>query len=77
VAYRYQDQILNEFPDNINILKDCEPVYIEMPGWEQDITGITCFEDLPANTQAYIHKIEEILPVKEIFARIIREVDEI
>lgn len=65
VAYRYQGQILNEFPDNINILKHCEPVYIEMPGWEQDITDITCFEDLPANTQAYIRKIEEISGVQK------------
>lgn len=65
VAYRYRGKLLYEFPDNAGILKDCEPEYIEMPGWQQDISGITCYDDLPVNTKAYIRKIEELSGVKQ------------
>ncbi|MGI5920376.1 MAG: adenylosuccinate synthase [Syntrophomonadaceae bacterium] len=65
VAYRYRGQLLYEFPDRVGVLQQCEPEYIEMPGWQQDTTGITCYEDLPANTKAYINKIEELTGVKK------------
>ena len=32
-----------------------------MPGWKTDITGVRKFEDLPANAQNYVLKIEELL----------------
>jgi len=65
VAYRYKGELLYEFPDNLGVLKECVPEYIEMPGWQQDISGIERYEDLPANTQAYIAKIEELSGVKQ------------
>jgi adenylosuccinate synthase len=65
VAYRYRGELLYEFPDNVGILEECEPEYIEMPGWQQDTTGITCYDNLPVNTKAYISKIEELSGVKK------------
>ncbi|MEN6462721.1 MAG: adenylosuccinate synthase [Syntrophomonas sp.] len=65
VAYRYRGELLYEFPDNVGILEECEPEYIEMPGWQQDTTGITAYDDLPVNTRAYINKIEELSGVKQ------------
>ncbi len=65
VAYRYDGQLLEEFPENLAILGKCEPVYIEVPGWQQDITGVTSYEELPANAKAYIEKIEELTGVKQ------------
>jgi adenylosuccinate synthase len=64
VAYRYQGELLYEFPDNIHVLQDCVPEYIEMPGWNQDISQITEYGDLPIEAQAYIAKIEELSGVK-------------
>lgn len=64
VAYRYKGELLHEFPENINILEECVPEYIEMPGWREDITNITKYEDLPANTRDYIAKIEELCGVE-------------
>ena len=35
-----------------------------MPGWNEDITGIRNFFDLPKAAQNYINKIEELIGVK-------------
>ncbi|MCL4315658.1 MAG: adenylosuccinate synthase [Gammaproteobacteria bacterium] len=39
---------------------DCEPIYVEMPGWQESTIGITDYKKLPANARAYIKRIEEI-----------------
>ena len=35
-----------------------------MPGWQEDISGVTKYEDLPKNAQAYLERISEICGVK-------------
>ncbi|HWQ76745.1 MAG TPA: adenylosuccinate synthase [Syntrophomonas sp.] len=65
VAYRYKGKLLHEFPDNLGVLAECEPEYIEMPGWQQDISKVERYEDLPAAARSYIEKIEELCGVKQ------------
>ncbi len=65
VAYEINGEIVNEFPESISGLANCKPVYIEMPGWKQDISKITKFEDLPEKTKQYINKVEELIGVKQ------------
>lgn len=65
IAYRYKGELLYEFPDNNAVLQECVPEYIEMPGWNQDISKITEFQDLPAATRQYIAKIEDLCGVKQ------------
>ncbi len=36
-----------------------QPVYEMLPGWQCDTTGVTRYEDLPANALAYLARIEE------------------
>jgi adenylosuccinate synthase len=36
------------------------PVYEELDGWTEDITGCRDFDDLPKNTQAYVNRLEEL-----------------
>ena len=36
------------------------PIYEELDGWTEDITGCREFDDLPKNTQAYVNRIEEL-----------------
>ena len=64
-AYRYKGQLIHEFPDTTSVLNQCEPEYIELPGWQQDITGATSYKELPANAQNYLAKIEELTGVKQ------------
>jgi adenylosuccinate synthase len=63
-AYKHQGKLYEEFPKEINIFSECEPVYIEMPGWHTSTQGITDYHDLPKTAQAYVKKIEKILKVK-------------
>lgn len=63
VAYRHGGVTLPGFPSNINVLKDCEPVYIELEGWGEDISAAKDFCDLPPQARDYITKIEELTGV--------------
>ncbi|MCK4695180.1 MAG: adenylosuccinate synthetase, partial [Candidatus Cloacimonetes bacterium] len=62
--YQISDKILGEFPNNINQLSIVKPVYIELPGWKEDISQITDYRHLPENAKKYITRIEVLLKVK-------------
>jgi adenylosuccinate synthase len=51
------------FPANTSTLDNIEPVYIELPGWKEDITLIKEFDKLPVNAQNYVNTIEKLLEV--------------
>ena len=53
-------KIINTVPATLEEYQNCKPLYIEMPGWEEDITNVTSFDELPLNAQNYIRKIEEL-----------------
>ena len=59
-AYRIGDQETDFFPSNIERLARAEPVYDSLPGWEGNLRNARSFEDLPANAQNYVKRIEEI-----------------
>ncbi|WP_425805912.1 adenylosuccinate synthase [Desulfitobacterium sp. Sab5] len=64
VGYRVNGEVIYEFPQSQKIFKACEPVYEELPGWQEDITGVKSFEDLPASAQAYVQRIEKLTETK-------------
>jgi adenylosuccinate synthase len=67
VAYRLNDQILQTVPADLHDVANAEVIYETFPGWEQDITGIRKFEDLPVNCQKYVKRVEELIGVRSIF----------
>ncbi|KGK89382.1 adenylosuccinate synthetase [Desulfosporosinus sp. HMP52] len=64
VGYSVDGQIIREFPQSQKIFKLCQPVYEEMPGWNEDITQVRHFEELPQAAQNYILRIEELSGVQ-------------
>ena len=68
-------QIVSDFPSDSSILYNVKPVYLEMPGWTEDITKCKSYDELPSNAKAYVKKIEELLlvPVKIISVGPFRE----
>lgn len=66
-AYQYKGQKITHFPYNIEP-ENVEPVYTEMKGWQADLTGMTTYDELPAELKTYIEFIEkEIeLPIKVV-----------
>jgi adenylosuccinate synthase len=60
-AYEIEGKRTSFFPANIDKLAKAKCVYETLPGWKEDITQITDFEQLPANAQNYIAFIEKHL----------------
>ncbi|HMK56916.1 MAG TPA: adenylosuccinate synthetase, partial [Dissulfurispiraceae bacterium] len=61
VGYKYDGKVYDAFSTDLDILKNCTPVYEEMPGWTESTIGIKDFSLLPANAKAYIKRIDELL----------------
>jgi adenylosuccinate synthase len=57
-AYKYGDQLLEEFPQDYDVLKECTPVYEEVAGWQQDINSLCSYDALPQQARDYVDKIE-------------------
>lgn len=61
-AYKKADgEIITRFPASLKELAECQPVYEEMPGWHEDITGAKTLADLPEAAQHYIQRITELV----------------
>lgn len=60
VAYRYKGELIEEFPASLKMLADCEPVYEELPGWTEDITGCKSLDELPENARHYLERISQL-----------------
>ena len=61
--YELDGKKIDTPPSTISKLSRCKPVYVELPGWKEDISGMTSYEELPDNAKNYIKKIEEITEV--------------
>lgn len=64
VGYRYNGEILNEYPASLKVLAKVEPVYEEMDGWMTDITAIRSYDELPENAKKYLERLSEVTHVK-------------
>jgi adenylosuccinate synthase len=60
VGYKYKGEIINEFPASLKVLGLVEPVYEELPGWQQPISGIRTYEELPLNARRYVERLSEV-----------------
>jgi len=60
VAYRYQGQIIENYPASLKILSECEPVYEELPGWKEDITNCKSIDELPVNARMYLERVSQL-----------------
>lgn len=63
-GYRLDGKTIEHFPHNLGMLSRCEPIYEEMPGWEEEIGEARSFEDLPLNARKYVQRIEELTGLK-------------
>ena len=53
---------IDYFPYDTNT-DNLKPIYKELPGWDEDLTSITKFSDLPKNFVKYISFLENALEV--------------
>lgn len=60
VAYEYEGKRIENYPADLDVLKKCKPVYEELPGWKEDISGVRSLHDLPIEAQHYIERVTQL-----------------
>ena len=60
VGYEVNGERIDEIPLTQTEFHHAVPVYAELPGWSEDITGARSFAELPANAQKYVRTLEEM-----------------
>jgi len=62
-AYRLRGQVIEDFPVDRRLLAEVEPVYENIPGWDEDISRITRYDDLPRQVKQYVDRIQQLVGV--------------
>lgn len=60
VGYRCDSQRLEAAPVGAEALESCEPIYEDLPGWQESTVGLRHYEELPGAARAYLRRIEEL-----------------
>lgn len=64
VRYRGEDGAeFDTFPYHQTVLHHATGDYVELPGWDEDITGARSEDELPENARAYLRYVEQALNV--------------
>ena len=61
IGYKYDGKLYDYLPASMKIQAGVEPVYEEMPGWQESTRGARSWADLPAQAIKYIRRIEELI----------------
>lgn len=60
VAYELDGRRLQYVPSNQDDLLRCRPIYEELPGWEEPITGCRSWDALPMNARRYVERVGDL-----------------
>ena len=61
IAYKLGDMVLDSFPSSVATLEKCQPVYEELPGWEESTEQVLKYDQLPLKARNYMARLEELL----------------
>ncbi len=61
VGYKIDGKVTAEFPASASDLEKAEPVLEWLPGWQQSLNDVTCFEQLPENAKKYLARMAELV----------------
>jgi len=64
VEYEIDGERYDSVPASLNKLAQAKPIYEEIDGWKEDITGVKEYDKLPENAKKYIKRLEEIIGTK-------------
>jgi len=60
IGYRGCGEDEKRFPMGADALTTCEPVYLDLPGWQESTVGIKELAKLPVAARAYLDRIEAL-----------------
>lgn len=64
VAYEIDGKRYDYIPSNVEDLAKAKPIYEEFEGWNEDISSMKTYEELPVNAKKYLARIEELTKTK-------------
>jgi adenylosuccinate synthase len=70
VAYERDGRRLEYPPHDAAGLGECRPVYEDLAGWQDDISGVSRWQDLPAAARRYVERLEEICGVPVVLVSV-------
>lgn len=62
--YKTPEGLTDEFPLDLDVFSQAEPVYTELPGWDEDISQVTSYDDLPQNAKDYVEFVSKSVGVQ-------------
>jgi adenylosuccinate synthase len=60
-AYTIDGKRVEHFPSHVDDLKKAVPVYETVPGWQEELSAVRRYDDLPEGARRYIAKIGGLL----------------
>ena len=63
VGYQIDGMTSDILPVGAETLAKCEPIYEEMPGWQESTVGVKAYDALPENARKYLSRMEEVCGV--------------
>lgn len=69
-AYEFNGQKIESIPSRISDFEACKPIYETLPGWDEDLSQIKTYEELPENAKGYITFIEKITGVPVVMVSV-------
>ena len=62
-AYELDGKEIDYYPASLKELDRCHPVYEELPAWQEDITQVKSWDELPENAKKFLNRIVELVGV--------------
>lgn len=63
-GYRLHGQVIDYVPASLEDLALCEPIYEELPGWDDSVATATSMEEMHPNAKRYIERIEALTGIQ-------------
>lgn len=62
-GYRLRGKSLKNVPNTVEDLEKVKPIYVEVPGWEEDLSKLTRWRDIPPAAKRYVEKVQKMLGI--------------
>jgi len=60
-SYRFEGKPLEDFPADVEVLEECEPVYERLAGWRAPTAGVREWAELPEAARRYVDTLSEMI----------------
>ena len=63
-AYRHRGRVITDFPSEVRLVSECEPVFKIVKGWKSSLSDLNSLEEFPQKARDYLALLEDLLKVE-------------